>query len=88
MSISENRIRKKMNFGKRFPKTIYESKIEILEGSEETLEGRKEKFNHYPVSLGHFKRIFFSDPEYTSYNGSNIKIIILFFLRLFYLFVC
>jgi hypothetical protein len=34
-----------MNFGKCFPKTIYEVKIEILEGSEETLGGgRKEKF--------------------------------------------
>jgi hypothetical protein len=54
---------KNINFRKRFPKTIYEGKIEILEGSEETLEGSKEKFNHYPVSLGHFKRIFLFWPR-------------------------
>jgi hypothetical protein len=35
-SISENRIRKNINFGKRFPKTIYEGKIGILEGLKET----------------------------------------------------
>jgi hypothetical protein len=35
-SISENRIRKNINFGKHFPKTIYEGKIEISEGLKET----------------------------------------------------
>jgi hypothetical protein len=32
-----------MNFGKYFAKTIYEGKIGILEGLEETLGGRREK---------------------------------------------
>jgi hypothetical protein len=35
-SNSENRIRKNINFGKHFPKTIYEGKIGFLEGLEET----------------------------------------------------
>jgi hypothetical protein len=35
-SISENRIRKNINFGKRFPKIIYEGKIGISEGLKET----------------------------------------------------
>jgi hypothetical protein len=34
-SNSENRIRKNLNFEKYFPKTIYEGKIEFLEGLEE-----------------------------------------------------
>jgi hypothetical protein len=35
-SISENRIRKNINFGKCFPKTIYEGKIGISERLKET----------------------------------------------------
>jgi hypothetical protein len=42
-SISENRIRKNINFGKRFPKSICEGKIGILEGLKETLGGEKRK---------------------------------------------
>jgi hypothetical protein len=42
-SISENRIRNNMNFGKHFPKTICEGKIGILEGLKETWGERKEK---------------------------------------------
>jgi hypothetical protein len=34
--ISENKIQKNLNFGKRFPKTIHEGKIGILEGLKET----------------------------------------------------
>jgi hypothetical protein len=40
-SISENRIRKNINFGKRFPKTICEGKIGISKGLKETW-GRRE----------------------------------------------
>jgi hypothetical protein len=40
----KNRIRKNIIFGKHFPKTIYEGKIEISEGLEEILRGRREKF--------------------------------------------
>jgi hypothetical protein len=35
-SVSKNRIHKKINFGKHFPKTIYEGKIGITKGLEET----------------------------------------------------
>jgi hypothetical protein len=35
-SISENRIQKNINFGKHFPKTIYEGKIGIEEGLKKT----------------------------------------------------
>jgi hypothetical protein len=35
-SISKNRIRKNINFGKHFPKTTFECKIGISEGLEET----------------------------------------------------
>jgi hypothetical protein len=37
--ISENRMRKNKNFGKRFPKTIYKGKFGILEGLKETWGG-------------------------------------------------
>jgi hypothetical protein len=40
--ISENIIRKNINFGKRFPKTVYEGKIGISEGLKETW-GEEEK---------------------------------------------
>jgi hypothetical protein len=43
-SILKNRIWKNINFRKHFPKTIYEGKIEISEGLEEILRGRREKF--------------------------------------------
>jgi hypothetical protein len=43
-SISKNTIRKNINFGKHFPKTIYEGKIEISKGLEENgWWGRREK---------------------------------------------
>jgi hypothetical protein len=42
--ISEYRIRKNINFRKHFPKTIYEGKIGILEGSKEIFGGGREKF--------------------------------------------
>jgi hypothetical protein len=40
-SISKNRIQKNINFEKHFPKTIFEGKILILEGPEETLGGEE-----------------------------------------------
>jgi hypothetical protein len=42
-SFSKNRIRKNIYFGKYFPKTIYEGRIGILEGLEETWGVRREK---------------------------------------------
>jgi hypothetical protein len=42
-SILENRIRKNINFGKRFPKTICEGKIGISKGSKDTLGGKEKK---------------------------------------------
>jgi hypothetical protein len=48
-SISENRIRKNINFENHFSKTIYESKIGISERLEET-RGEKRK-NHRIITL-------------------------------------
>jgi hypothetical protein len=61
-SISENRIRKNINFGKRFPKTICEGKIGISKGLKETW-GRRETIISIVIS-DHYKR--------SKYN--NIKI--------------
>jgi hypothetical protein len=40
-----NRVRKNINFGKHFSKTIYEGKVEISEGSKETWGGGGEEKN-------------------------------------------
>jgi hypothetical protein len=48
-SISENRIRKNINFGKHFPKIIYEGKIGISEGLEETFGGEEKNSGNRPL---------------------------------------
>jgi hypothetical protein len=79
-SISENRIRKNINFGKRFPKTVCEGKIGISEGLKETLGGgRREKI------LFFFSKIL-SSQSATFLNSSvkNKMMGTLFYLELIY----